>query len=362
VFSVRASSRVFETSWREYLRAPSVGATVLHGAFLAGNTAPLARNLLASHHIWFDPELEDPAHLLILGGNSRLRLIDYREGTVTSILKEGFDERSIRREIALRKAGRADLAPPVLRVSEDQRSFVEPLLHGTVADRLFGRRTRTKVLLEALDACIGLAARTRRSVPLADWCRTARAKAREAVSRVEDGGSSCIRDALAWVDFLCRWLLNSDRAQNRYAETVVSHGDLQPGNVLVERDRAWLIDWENIGERVEWYDPLTLALGSRRGYPGLILRAMRLMKGEMGSEIDRTARGVLLNAPTDFDAEERIVMYLIDELQFCLGENVIGPLLTTTESLRLLVGELERSAHRLVAEAGPIRSKFEVSQ
>ena len=45
----------------------------------------------------------------------------------------------------------------------------------------------------------------------------------------------------------------------------ISHGDLQTGNVWVEKDgRVWVYDWETQGRRSVWYDRATLLYATRR--------------------------------------------------------------------------------------------------
>jgi len=45
--------------------------------------------------------------------------------------------------------------------------------------------------------------------------------------------------------------------------TALTHGDFQPGNILVDGDRVWLIDWEYSARRQVGYDALVYALCSR---------------------------------------------------------------------------------------------------
>ena len=351
LFSVRAAAKVFETPWREYLRGPNPIATASHAVFLLASTAPVARALMASHHVRIEPDLDGAEEVLILGGNSRMKLVDHGRGRVTTILKEGFDETLIRRELLFRESGRVAMAPPLLEVSDDRQAFVEPLLHGTVADRLLSRSRAGAALLESLDACDRLAEGMRKTVPLAEWCRAALGAAGAAAERVRDDGSGVVRRAVDWLEWMCLWLTSEGREGGRELETAVSHGDLQPGNVLVEKERVWLIDWERVDERVPWYDAMTLALDARRGYAGLVDRALELAAGRRSDEIGRKAREVLVRRGAEHDHVGRIVMYLVEEIRFCLEESAMGPLVGPAGSLGALVRELDQAGHRLVAEA-----------
>ncbi len=102
VYSVRARAQVFETPWREYLGGPSALQVIPHAGYLLVATSPIGRALIASHHVRIEPELEGAESLLILGGNTRLRLFDHRRGEVTTILKDGFDDVFLRSELRFR--------------------------------------------------------------------------------------------------------------------------------------------------------------------------------------------------------------------------------------------------------------------
>ena len=63
-------------------------------------TAPIFSN----YEIYISPPpLDDSNNKLIIGGNTKLRIIDVSESKVYVILKEGFDKRYIDREIYVRE-------------------------------------------------------------------------------------------------------------------------------------------------------------------------------------------------------------------------------------------------------------------
>jgi len=352
IYSMHAKSRVFGIPWREYLRGPNLVATAAHAVFLAASTAPVARNMTASHHVYIEPDMGGANDILILGGNARLKIIDYRLKKVTTILKAGFSERLINRELEYRTNGRVELALPVLDTHDSALWFTEPLLHGTVADRMMSRSEAECALIEALEACRRLAARTSRGIPISEWVGRKLDTAEEAARGVHGDGVSVVHEAIRWMSTLCRWLLRSENGDRRVVEVAVSHGDLQPGNVLVESDRVWLIDWERVGERVPWYDAWTLALDSRRACPGLVRRLFDL-EGYCSDRVGQRVCKMAAESEGTLSTAVRKLMYLVEEILFCLEESAMGPLHEPTNSLVTLVQELEGESERLALELRP---------
>ena len=143
IYGVNTTSEVFSIPWREYLKGPTLLRTLGQLGYLFAATSAPGRSRMATHFVRVSPEIAGSDQILILGGNSRLRWIDFRTGRVLSILKEGFDPSWLRRELEIRKDRDDLLSPPILDVLDDGRAYVEPLIRGTVADRLFSSRRAT---------------------------------------------------------------------------------------------------------------------------------------------------------------------------------------------------------------------------
>lgn len=346
VFSARAESRIFETPWREYLGGHSFSRWVAHAGYLAVATAPLTRWHLASHHLWIRPDLDHPRSTLILGGNSRIRLIDFQHGLVTTVLKSRFDSAFLSRELEFRKSRDDVLALPIVEVLEEGQAFVEPLVHGSNADRLFDKRRASEALLAALESCIEMSGSTRKIAAVEGWVETSLESCQLAAQKAGFESTGLVRDALDLAVQLGERIVSSASILGGEVQVGLSHGDLQPGNVLVDEDKNWLIDWERVDKRVLGYDGLTLALNSRRNLSGLLERAEDLVRGAREDPIGVGVCSELRLREDSKRARVQMLLFFLEEIRFHLEENAMGPLVKPTPALRGLIDELSLLGRR----------------
>lgn len=341
IFSVSAESRVFEVPWREYLAGASFVRTGAHAGYLMAASAPIGRWVLASHHLLIDPELTGAKSTLIVGGNSRVRLLDYDRGLAKTILKSRVDPAAMQRELDLRRDRTDILAPPIVEVQENGLAFVEPLIHGTNADRVFSDRQADKGLIEALEVCFQLGRQTRRVELVDEWLDRTLEECRQTVETANDARAESFRGALDLVYQLAECIRTNAGASSNEVEVGTSHGDLQRGNVLLEGEKTWLIDWEKVGSRILGYDGLTLALDSRRSGRGLVERAKRLLQDERTDAIAMRVGEELSRDLYPGGRVRHMLMFFVEEIRFHLEENVMIPSSGCSPSLSDLVTELE---------------------
>ena len=289
--------------------AGTLAATAL--AVRAGRTAFYARPAV--------PHADD---VVVLPGNRRVRLFDFATGRCRVAVKAGCEPGALRAELALRQERRGPLVP-VLASAADGSWYEEPLVDGFSLPRcppLLSRR--------------GLAARA-----------LAELEAFQAPTAARVDAAAHVEEQLAAVGGLLPGLVPDEPALrpalDRLAalarapgtlETVLSHGDFQPGNVLVERStlRIFLIDWEYVARRSRAYDPLVWHLEAR--FPaGLSARIDALLASAPRGLLARLGRGALPAA---------IAVFLLEDLRWRLEQ--AAALGGMTESLRVLIGELCR--------------------
>jgi hypothetical protein len=107
-------------------------------------------------------------------------------------------------------------------------------------------------------------------------------------------------------------------------ELARSHGDFQPGNVLIDVDagRVLLTDWEHTGVRFRWYDPLVWGLRSRfaGGLEGRVARFLSTgdLWGGAGQLLPREAS----DRPW---RESALALFLLEELAWIAEDSLSGP-------------------------------------
>lgn len=196
-------------------------------------------------------------------GNHRVRRFDFARRRVRVYPKVGFSPEGIRREIAVRSRLGGKWIQPILEVHEDV--FEEPLLDAVPLDRVPDEVRRAEALDAAAEAIGWLNRKDSRELSGAVYI----AARREAY----EGLRARVYARFAGLDLsLVDEMFSRAEAVIRRAmrvEVGMTHGDFQPGNVLVSNSSAsgheiWLIDWEDAGERATVYDVMTWHLQSRR--------------------------------------------------------------------------------------------------
>ncbi|TMA40192.1 MAG: hypothetical protein E6J79_00875, partial [Deltaproteobacteria bacterium] len=168
-------------------------------------------------------------------------MVDGPAGVCHVIVKVGTDPAFLEAELALRHAA-ADLPIPRLRrVVPMEQWFTEELVPGTPLNRLPLAAQRARAFGAAQAALERLAERTAQPVAVTDYLGAL-------VRRIEDGIAAaplfdaCRASIGHTVEALARVVERCPGPSS--IATAETHGDFQPGNVLVARDAIWLIDWE----------------------------------------------------------------------------------------------------------------------
>jgi len=196
---------------------------------------------------------------MIMPGNQRFRLFDFQNHTTLVATKNGFSTDCIKREIEFR--GRRDLPDFVLPIRPlGADAYEEPLLDAVPINRLWTKKSEKCAQSQLLHVIQSLAACDQTTVCGAQYAPKlmvlfdvafAHAQKRflgldpSALNRPFKFANACIASI-------------SEISLSR------SHGDFQPGNVLLDSDdRLNLIDWEDTDIRTASYDAMVYCLGAR---------------------------------------------------------------------------------------------------
>jgi len=155
----------------------------------------------------------------------------------------------------LRRAADAGIAPAIAHVDEAARAIVSARVPGRpMAEALADPARRGLVLGSIVDQLRVLHALDRAGVAERD--PLARARAEWASGRERPGFPP-------WAIQLSPMFGSIEAALAADPRRTVSHNDVNPGNILWDGRRAWLIDWEVTGLNHPYYDLATLALFMR---------------------------------------------------------------------------------------------------
>ena len=196
---------------------------------------------------------------MIMAGNQRFRLYHFDHNRVITTTKQGFSPDGLAREIALRQ--RPD-NPDFIRPCETLETGVmeEELLDALPLNRLWDNVLREQAehgLCRILEQLRGMDAARLTGAECALKYQKAFEAAWQKLSERFFGISR------KQIDVLFKKATARIQTQE-YVSLCRSHGDLQPGNVLIDRDgRMTVIDWEDTAIRASAYDAMVYALRSR---------------------------------------------------------------------------------------------------
>ena len=218
--------------------------------FIIGTAAATRLGIRAasSSKLFVSPHIPNANHLAILPGNRRIRFFDLAKQCSRVVMKDGFSSDAIDAELRVRGSGHNGPFPPILDMDQAAGWFTEPLVSGRVLARIPSRTAARSYRDLALRQLTAWAAPGRLFWSYEQWW------AENTVAKALLGESMDAVNALI--------------GHEPKVEVQPSHGDFQPGNILVQpsESRVWLLDWEFYGIRSTHYDGLVLLTGLR--WPG----------------------------------------------------------------------------------------------
>lgn len=196
--------------------------------------------------------------MLIYPCNKKYRIFDFKNKTVTVVVKSGFPNASLRQEVAFRQSHRSDFILPVLKSGEDwyTESVIDgcPLARTGEAESTLLQKTNAMWTEYIKDGMHTVNAKA--------YAEELYEKAHSLLDTVAVFDKAVRRTTLKAIEFLYRYISTCD-AQ---IPLTMSHGDLQPGNIWIENEtnKLYIIDWESAQVRSFWYDQALLYRGLRR--------------------------------------------------------------------------------------------------
>lgn len=285
------------------------------------------------------PGLEHAKHVLVMPGNQRIRVFDFQLGKVRVLLKTNFAPQGMLRELRFRRENRAEFLTPLLSWAPGGQWFEEEILEGFVAvPRSAPWVSRMAVADKVLQTW-------------ESWSRAKGVEEKAAKAYANDLGGKVSANiaeldsrglnASSVVDGeLLERLVTGCEGLDR-VEVALSHGDFQPGNIMVAKGHVTdfcIIDWENVDHRSVWYDRLVLGLSSRYG-GNLAERMARFVEGH---SVSRFVDGL----PERKQWRKALVsLFALEELEWHLARAVEGWLEALPPALVGLAGTVRTWLH-----------------
>ena len=230
---------------REFSNSKSVISSAVYRIYVFLATTPYLRVFLASYSINLS---SDYKNVLILGGNHRIRIIDYNNFLTTVILKVGENHRYIQNDLDLRKRLQPRYAPFIK--SYTDTSITEELTVGIPINRIKKLNGLEDLVNEHLNAMNKISYRCSLSsyiekltTRLNETGLLLKPKTRLKVEQVWTRCTAQVCEVIGLSNI----------------EMTLSHGDFQMANILRKEDGDLVvIDWESSRDRIKDYDLFTL--------------------------------------------------------------------------------------------------------
>lgn len=322
IFLPSARPGVFEPIRAEFSHSLAAWRRPLQKAYVRAALTPPGSSVLSQAVLLVSPPIPRAEYLLIISGNHKIRVVEPLARRCTTILKAGFPRQYMEAELESRLlAGRLNLPVPLVEVVADDRTWYrEQYVCGVPLNRLRDPDQASASRGVALSAVRKLVEATLSSAGVSEYLYGLRESVGRYIGEIGLLSSYQKTKLNLLTDRLYREAGGSSRSKGQRVWISRTHGDFQPGNILLEDGRTWLVDWEYSAERQAPYDLLTLLCGARQPH-GL---AERLWNFE------RNPHPLAIRIPPDWpgwdvrdqQARHRLIgIFLLEELCFHLREN-----------------------------------------
>jgi hypothetical protein len=341
IFRPTVSRAALEPVRREFGRSTVAWRRAPQRAWVAAATRRPTAAWLAGARVGIAPALANADDLVLLGGNHRLRLLDRAAGVAHVIAKAGANRAFLEAEIALRAEATDLPIPPLRHVGASATWFTEAYVAGTPANRLPSGSRRAQALGAAHGALRRLALRTMRRLGLRDYVEST-------VARLagELDAAPALAGRRAEIERAARALAALATRRAGTIDTAQTHGDFQPGNVLVDARALWLVDWEYTARRPSGFDALTYALAAR--FPdGLARRVRAAVLAEPGTTAPLLRGWPGVDWETRAGRRHALILYLLEELLVRVRENAALTLVAPSPGTMRFLDELPAATAHL---------------
>ncbi len=249
---------------------------------------------------------------IIIGGNHKIRILDYKQNISYIILKEGFNSSFLKNEIELRNNFTDEAIPKLFEIDPEQTWFSEEIISGKPINRLNNKRFYLNALENAVNTLNKLYNQTKQNIDSYYYVKKLTNKVNSLLQA--NFFESIEVDILKIINILQHYILD----QNSFTLIIVkSHGDFQPANILLNQAKIWLIDWENATERMMEYDIFTFALKARN----LNVFENEFLKVYNGEKFEFEINLGLIHKNINVHLREKLIIFLIENLIFALEQN-----------------------------------------
>jgi hypothetical protein len=276
-------------------------------------------SVLAPYFLSISPGINNSSQMLIIGGNNKIRIIDGISKTVFVVLKRGFDKKYLEREIEIRRNFSYLPILPVIREGKTQW-YSEKMIYGISPDRL-SNDLGNQVLIDTSHKIHRLLTDTVQEEELRIYTSRTVSRISAKLENIKQICARKKRNILQATQTLVNELEKDANFKTDTIYTARTHGDFQAGNILYDGEKAWILDWEFSRRRQIGNDVFVLILISRNP-TGFGRRFLDLLNNTPeGINKQLLNNWPFLNWENHNARRISLIVYLLEEIDFLLGEN-----------------------------------------
>lgn len=288
--------------------------------------------LLADTSLNISDESVYNKNIVIIPSNRKIRIYDYKNGYVDSILKDDFNDYYFKKEIEVRNSPKKDFILGLL--SHGSRWYREKLLRGRCLVRCSGEEYEN-YLNQTLEDLKEFYADYIEEVKVASYVLEKQDKYRKLIEDISNKKHiKCADKLYAVLDKVAHICLPFN---NDYFPTTLTHGDLQTGNIYIDEDndKLYIIDWETMQRKSIWYDAATVLCATRR-----LGKFSEMINNR--HDIEVTKKLLYFDAKQDRKMNLVAAILILEEMGFFLEEIVDLPGTMGSEIIERFEYEVDR--------------------
>jgi hypothetical protein len=272
--------------------------------------------LLATKTLKFHKQSPVRDNILIWPCNRKIRIFDFENMFVDSIVKEGFTKKYFNKELTFRLSSNYHFVPAILKNGENW--YREGILPGQPLARLSDNYQFGKSCDDAIIYMKTIVEDTIVYIDTVGYINKLLDNIIELLILAKVKKNILTGDSINQIAKLCAIKAKDLPLKIPYA---LSHGDLQSGNLWVDTNssQTYIIDWETNDFRSIWYDPATLLLSTRRNNG-----VLNMVNNCNSSEVKKA---VLINDSfKDYNMKAVMGLLVLEDIVFYLQDNLELPL------------------------------------
>ena len=267
--------------------------------------------LFSPYFLKFHQLPKNMSRCAFLPGSHSIRIIDFEADICCVVAKPGAFSGFLESDVGGRKG--ISIAPKVLHYDSHLRFYTEKRISGISVDRVLNYNESMLAYAKVKGIMRDRYAESVEKMPFGMYLLHLQSELNDVVASLAD------RLGFEFSERILRMREMSERCalacQIEFVLVCDTHGDFQPGNILVANNDVWLIDWEYSARRSFFFDAIVLECDTRKIYD-LAGRLERFY-----TKI-RTEEGVLSWTGEDLssDNEVYVILFLLEELILLLRE------------------------------------------